>query len=357
MKRTFITILLALTIGLVALTASSRNAQTTGNSRQFNSIGRKISLAYVESARSAIPDPHLFSHLVYAFCEFNDDNDGVIVSNPDKLRKMSQLKNQNPDLKIILGIGGYKKEGFSEMTADKKKRKAFVNQCKAIINDYNLDGLDLDWEFPGTTAGGHTAAPDDAKNYGTLVKDLRKAFGKDKWISFYSNNSAAFIDFKRMLPYVDYVNVSGYNLSVPKEGKPLYHQSTLFPSKACGDWSVSKSIARHIAYGVPPHKILLGMPFFGRGIEPCGNYFEMKSVDRYKDSCELIWDDTAKVPYFRGADGNLKAGFDNEASLKIKSDFIRSNGLAGGFIWNYDSDYPDHRLAKTLKQCLLQNYD
>lgn len=330
------------------------SAQAQVNAAPASKNEPNISLAYVESGRKTLPDPNLFSHLVYAFCEFNDDNDGVVVADPDRLRAISGLKKQNPDLKVILGIGGYKKEGFSEMTGDKKKRKAFVNQCRRIIRDYNLDGIDLDWEFPGTTAGGHTAAPDDAQNYATLVKDLRKSLGKDKWISFYSNNSAMFIDFKKMIPYVDYVNVSGYNLSVPKPDKTLYHQSPLYSSKVCGDWCISKSISRHIAYGVPVQKILLGIPFFARGVEPCANYFEMKSLDRYNDKCELIWDDDAKVPYLRGPEGDLVAGFDNEESISIKCDYIQSHGLAGGFVWNYDSDYPDHRLAKTMKTKLLE---
>ncbi len=340
-------------ICLVSLILYTYPAQAQFTTPTAKSTEPKISLAYVESGRTTLPDPDLFSHLIYAFCEFNDSNDGVVVANPERLRSLSNLKEENPDLKVILGIGGYKKAGFSEMSGDKKKRAAFINQCADIIQQYNLDGIDLDWEFPGTTAGRHTASPKDAGNYAKLVKELRKKLGKDKWISFYSNNSGKWIDFPKMLPWVDYVNVSGYNLSTPKEGSVLYHQSTLFPSKQCGNWSISKSIQRHMELGVPAEKILLGMPFFGRGKSPFPSYVEDRAIGQYNGECELVWDEEAQAPYYSDKNGTLVLGFDNEKSLKRKCDFIRETGLGGGFIWNYDADYDDHRLAKTLQESLL----
>lgn len=320
-----------------------------------NCSNKKISLAYVESARPNIPDPFIFSHLIYAFCDFNNTNDGVELTNPDKLRKMCLLKDINPDLKVILGIGGFKKEGFSEMSADKRKRSNFVKQCKQIIDGYGLDGIDLDWEFPGTTAGGHSASPDDEKNYVKLVKDLRKTLGKNKTISFYSNNSGNWIDFPGMLKYVDYVHVSGYNLDVPKPNKKIKHQSPLYSSPATGDWCIDKSIKRHISLGVPPDKILMGIPFFGRGTDPYPNYVEAKGIPRHTEEQEEKWDDSAKAPYYVDKDGDLALGFDNEESISIKCDYIKSHQLAGSFIWTYDSDFDDHRLGRQLNSKLLRD--
>lgn len=310
----------------------------------------KIGLAYVESGRKNIPDADMFSHLVYAFAEFNDNCDGLVVPTPEKLRAMSDLKDSNPELQVILGVGGYKREGFSEMARDSRKRKAFVRSVRDIMAEYNLDGVDLDWEFPTTEAGGHTAAPDDDKNYVKVVRELRKALGKKKWISFYSNNGAGFIDLKGMVPYVTYVNVSGYNLSVPAEGSRSYHQSPLYSSAATGGWCVMKSVERHIEKGVPPEKILIGIPFFGRGKDPFPSYVECKSFDKYDATAELHWDDDAQAPYYADREGNLVMGFDDDRSIKAKFDFIRTNRLPGVFIWNYDSDFDDHRLGRTVQR-------
>lgn len=310
----------------------------------------KIALAYVESNRKELPDPYMFTHLIYAFTEFNDNCDGVVIDKPEKLQGLADLKTQNPDLKVILGVGGYKREGFSEMARDKKKRKAFVRNVKHIIDSLGLDGVDFDWEFPTTEAGGHTATPKDDRNYVTLVKDIRNALGKDKWISYYSNNSGAFIDHKGMIPYVNYVHVSGYNLSVPKEGKQAYHQSPLYPSSKLGSWCIQKSIEKHIGLGIPKEKIMMGIPFFGRGKTPFPTYTECRLFSKYAGDLKPRWDNEAHAPYYADEQGNLVMGFDDERSIAAKFDFIRANDLPGIFIWNYDADYDDHRLGKTIQK-------
>lgn len=343
-------------IVLVVATATAI-AVYAANSVRLKTVGEsipdtvpKIALAYVESNRRGLPDPDMFTHLVYAFAEFNDDCDGLVIPTPEKLKGMAALKSQNSELKVILGIGGYKRKGFCEMAGDKKKRKSFVGEVKTLVDSLNLDGVDLDWEFPTTEAGGHTASPNDARNYAMLAKDLRKALGKNKWISYYSNNSGAFIDHKRMLPYVDYVHVSGYNLSIPKDGERGYHQSPLYPSVKTGGWCVIKSIERHLELGIPSDKILMGIPFFGRGKSPFPSYVDCNEFSKYSAGTKIVWDDDSKAPYFADNDGNLVLGFDDERSIKAKFDFIRANNLPGVFVWNYDSDYDDHRLGRTIQR-------
>lgn len=339
--------LFTILIGLFFISLSDENKKNS-NARKLENKITKIRVAYVECERPTIPQDDLFTHLIYSFAYFNKNNDGVEVTNPDKLKKMSLLKNKNPNLKIILGIGSVRRDGFSEMACDSRKRESFAKSCKNIIRNYKLDGVDLDWEFPGTEAGGLTARSDDAYNYSLVVKELRKVLGKNKTISFYSNNSGKWIDFDKMLPYVDYVNVSGYNLSVPKSGKDLNHQSSLYPSKEFGSWCIDKSIKKHVDLGVPPEKIVLGIPFFGRGKKPFPGYVECNRFKKYTKGAILCWDNDALVPYYKNKNNKLILSFDDEKSLMYKCEYIKSKGLAGAFIWNYDSDYSDHKLAKAL---------
>lgn len=311
----------------------------------------KIALAYVVDGDRGVPDAYCFTHLVYAFAGFSAGNDSVDIKYPDKLRAMSELKKKNPELKVILGIGGYKKEGFSEMASDAAKRKSYVKSVKKAVDDFNLDGVDLDWEFPTTTAGGHTSRPDDKENYVILARDLRKALGKKKWISYYSNNSGNFIDHRGMDPYVSYVHVSGYNLAIPKEidSKSL-HQSPLYASKKTGGWCVMKSAQRHLDLGVKPEKLLIGVPMFGRGKGPFPTYTECRIFDRYDVGMEPLWDRDAQAPYYADGEGNLVMGFDDERSIAAKMEFIRSNRLPGIFVWHYDADFPDRRLSETIRE-------
>ncbi len=342
-------------VALVVLTALAvwgehgQNALVKGKANSADKTP-KIALAYVIDRYPNIPDANMFSHLIYAFGVFNDNYDGVVIRYPEKLKAMSELKEKNPELKVMLGLNDYRRPGFSEMTRDKKKRKNYVKSVKKIIDEYNLDGVDLDWEFPTTEAGGHTASPDDDRNYVSLVKELRKALGKDKWISYYSNNSGKFIDHKKMEPYVSYVHVSGYNLAIPREGERLLHQSPLYPGKKTGDWCVSKAIQRHIDLGIPREKIMMGIPFFGRGLPPFPSEVDCIDFAKYSGNLVQVWDEEAQVPYYADKNGNLILGFDDERSIAAKFDFIRANDLPGIFVWCYESDYADQRLGKTIQR-------
>ncbi len=308
----------------------------------------KIVAAYVRSTRDSLPDPNLMTHIYYAFGVFVDTDGNIRIENPERFQKIADLRNENENLKLVLCIGGGPREGFSEMAASSSKRKRFAANCKALVDRYRLAGIDLDWEFPTTTRGGHTASPKDDKNYGRVMKQLRETLGKDCQLSFYSNNGAAYIDYSVMLPYADYVMVSGYNL-----GRPPKHQSNLYSSARCGDWSVSKDVERHISKGVPASKILLGVPFYALRGGESPNEIDRDRFARYLPGTTEVWDDEAQAPYMADANGEMVASLDNERSLRLKCDYIRDNGLAGVFYWNYDNDDSRHTLARTLRNELM----
>lgn len=314
--------------------------------------GQKICMSYVRGDGDSIPDPEIFTHLIYAFAEFNGNNDGVVINYPDKLQKLSDLKKSHPELKIILGVGGSKYEGFSEMAKDKKKRKTFIKHCKSILKKYNLDGITLDWEYPGTTKGGHSASENDAENYVTLVKELRKSLGKNKWISFFSIPSGLFIDLKGMEPYVDYVEIGGYDLSTPQKGHKLRYHNNLYPEKDRSEWSIQQAVNRHLKAGIPRKKILLGIPFYAHAADPLPKNMFNFYIPQFSKGLNEGWDDIACVPYYENSNGDIMITFDNEKSIGIKCDYIRKMGLAGAFAWHYDADYKDHRLAKAMKEGL-----
>ena len=347
-----------LTVAAIAMTAFAVWAQRTDTtiSRPYGKVADstpKIAMAYVVDSRPGVPDADMFTHLIYSFGNFNDNFDGVVIKYPERLKALADLKKQNPDLKVILGLSDYRRPGFCEMTRDKKKRKNYVKSVNKIIQEYNLDGVDLDWEFPTTEKGGHTASPQDDENYVKLVKDLRKMLGKDKWISYFSDNSGKWIDHQGMLPYVNYVNMSGYNLAIPGKdnAKTLLHQSPLYPGKNTGDWCISKAVERHIVkYGIPKEKILIGIPFFGRGLPPFKTETNCTDFDKYSDGLHIVWADDAQAPYYADKDGALILGFDDERSIEAKFDFIRANDLPGVFVWHYDGDFDDHRLGKTIER-------
>ena len=108
----------------------------------------KVVVAYVTSWSHVIPDPKYMTHINYAFGHVDETFDGVGIANEGRLRQMVELKKQKPDLNVLLSIGGWGSGRFSEMAANEKYRKAFAKDCRRVVKEYGLDGIDIDWEYP-----------------------------------------------------------------------------------------------------------------------------------------------------------------------------------------------------------------
>ncbi len=304
-------------------------------------------VAYVTSWSQEIPDPLLVTNINYAFGHVSESFDSVKIDNPGRLQKIADLKRLYPDLEVQLSIGGWGSGRFSEMAADPKLRKAFAENCRRVMEKYNLDGIDIDWEYPTSNAAGISSSPEDTKNFSLLMCDLRKALPKGALLTLATISSAQFIDFKEIMQYVDFVNIMAYDMSTP----PLHH-SPLHASETCGKHSAETALRAHLDAGVPPEKLTLGMPFYGRGAAPYNNFVDYQDVTILPD-CKEMWDEEACAPYIVDADGKLVLGFENEKSIRLKCDFIKENNLLGAMYWDYSGDNDHHDLAKAVADKIL----
>lgn len=157
-----------------------------------------IILAYVWSGAEGLPDPSLLTHINYGFGNVNKSFDGIVIQRPENLKQIAGLKKQSPKLKICLSIGGYGKdsEGFSQMARDAEKRKAFAKDCKRVLDQYNIDGIDIDWEYPTLSPNGLTSHPDDTKNYTLMMKEINFGVNPTKYNtcikSYLPNNNTSY---------------------------------------------------------------------------------------------------------------------------------------------------------------------
>ena len=178
-----------------------------------------VVVAYVTSWSRVIPDPFTMTHINYAFGHVNDTFDGVRIDNPRRLKQIVELKTVNHDLKVMLSVGGWGSGRFSEMAADDQRRKSFANDCLRVVEEFGLDGIDIDWEYPTSDMAGISASPDDRGNFNLLMRDLREVLGEDRLLTLASSAYAEYIDFFACEKYLDFVNIMTYDMaSAP------YHQ-------------------------------------------------------------------------------------------------------------------------------------
>ena len=282
---------------------------------------------------------------------------GIDIAKPELLKKLVAYKASYPELKILLMIGGWGKnaDGFSMMARDDTKRKAFCDECARICDQYGLDGIDLDWEYPTYAAEGNGADPSDTKNFTLLMKGLREVLGDGRLISYAAPSNGKYIDNKAVLQYVDYINVMTYSM-----GDPPYHNSPLYHSSLTKSRSGAESIEIFHGQGVPYDRMNYGMAFYGHGD---GNVYP-SSVQYYrvpdileKGLCNgksvagyniRHWDDTGKNCYLGDALGNMYASYEDVESLGYRVAFVKQKGMLGAYAWEYREDTTDGTLRYAL---------
>ncbi|MBQ3723389.1 MAG: hypothetical protein II851_06730 [Bacteroidales bacterium] len=315
-----------------------------------------------ESLFPSLEEVRCFTHINVGHARFVDKKNGTGIEIDSKtvplLRKFIAYKTQYPELKVKLMIGGWGKnaDGFSMMARDPAKRKAFVDECVAICQEYGVDGFDIDWEYPTYAAKDgdyiNGADPSDWANFVELFKELREAM-PDKILSYAASDSGKYTDNYGVMPYVDYINVMTYD-----EGNPPYHNAPLYRSSITGSRCCAEAIDDifHGQQKIPYQMMNFGLAFYGHG-----DGYKLKTGNRYPSSVDYsklddiffrgtcdgmdvkgvnyrIWDDVAKVPYLADAMGKMYASYEDIESVNAKVEYLKSRNMLGAMIWEYRHD-------------------
>lgn len=313
-------------------------------------VDNTVIVAYVTSWTREVPDPMTMTHINYAFGSVNETFNGVNIDNPNRLRMIVGLKQQNPALKVVLSVGGWGSGRFSEMAASDVNRMAFAKDCKRVVDEFGLDGIDIDWEYPTQSSANISSSPQDTENFTLLMRDLRKVLGKQKLVTAATVCNAKYIDFKSCIQYMDLVNVMAYDM-----GNAPKHHAALFPSPHAGYCTSSQAVEAHLKAGVPREKLVMGVPFYGKGKRDDEGLREYHRTGRLPQGYDLRWDDEGKFPYITNANGELIWAYEDARSLAEKCQYILDNNLRGGMYWDYASDNAQGDERRTLYQSLIQN--
>lgn len=316
--------------------------------KQSTNPPSKVVIAYVTSWSDIMPNPALVTHINYAFGHVNDTFNGIRINNEERLKQIISLKKQKPELKVLISIGGWGSGRFSEMAADEQNRLAFAKDCQRIVQEFGLDGIDIDWEYPTSSAANISSSPEDTDNFTLLMKDIRQAIGKDKLLTMASVASARYVNFRAILNDIDFVNIMSYDMANAPQ-----HHSALYRASISGELSCDDAVKAHIDSGVPADRLVMGMPFYGRGGKLLSNR-NFRDIDLKGEYIEQ-WNDTAKVPYLINKEGIMVLGFDNIRSLSIKCEYILEKNLLGGMYWEYAGDNDNADLARTVYEGIIKS--
>ena len=306
------------------------------------------------------------THIIYSFLHLKGSN--LAFDSPEQqanVKKIVALKTKFPGLKINISLGGW--EGCATCSpafSTPEGRQSFANSTLAILQANQLDGIDLDWEYPAIQGPpGHPFSPDDKANFTDLVRRLRQAFGSSYELTFAAGGFNKFleqsIDWQAVTPLVDYINLMTYDL-VSGYSKTTGHHTALFSSTA-QTASTHNCVQWLLARGVAPQKLVIGAAFYARvwkQVAPVNNGLYQsgvfkKGVDYKQFATHLstdsgwafFWDDSVKAPFaYHAANGEF-ATFDDHQSLTEKVKYLKKYQLGGIMFWELRNDtYTNGRL-------------
>ncbi|KAF7265572.1 hypothetical protein GWI33_021026 [Rhynchophorus ferrugineus] len=319
-------------------------------------------------------DPTLCTHVAFTFLGIQENGSISILdpweSDSDGLngfQRFVNLKNQNPNLKVIVSMGGWNEmsEKYSEVVADATKRTVLKNEVLAFIQAHKFDGFDFDWEYP---ARRDSENPEDKQNFVLMLRELKAAFEPHGYIlSAAVNGAKRNIDVSYDVPslseILDHINVMSYDFHGEFDDYVGHH--TLLYSSAIdaeynnSDWNINDGINYWLELGADPSKINLGIATYARtftledasntalyapikGGGTPGPYTRMDGVLGYNEICELypnvadIYDADQKV--YHKIVGDQWIGYENVASITTKVNYALSKNLGGFMVWSFDTD-------------------
>lgn len=303
----------------------------------------------------------------YAFANIQDGR--IAVVNPadaPNLATLVALKKENPSLQVLISVGGWLWSGnFSDVALTPQSRSRFIDSVVDFLDRYHLDGLDIDWEFPGQIGAGNRFRPEDKRNYTLLLSELHQRFrreehrlGRPLLLSIAVGSGDDFLEhtqMRRVARVVDTVNLMAYDYYEPGDEGTTGNHAPLYADPADPQHAAANTSVLHFEQaGVPARKIVLGVPFYGHvwGNVPPANHglFQPGSpvpgaFARYNDVGVMLrqgftryWDAASSVPYLYSAEKKEFVSYEDPESLALKCAYVQRMHLGGIMFWEYSAD-------------------
>ncbi|KAG0002666.1 hypothetical protein BGZ79_002550 [Entomortierella chlamydospora] len=317
---------------------------------------------------------------------------------------------------ILMSIGGWTgSQTYSTVAADATMRSTFINNAMVFVRNntlplyadtpdgWNMDGIDIDWEYPGRAAAVcNTYTPQDAANYLTLLKELRAQMDLEfptthKYLTAavrvqpFDGPNGPMTDVSAYVQYLDWISIMAYDImgswsNVTGPNAPFNNPD---PVQAPGNaYSFVQAIQAWMSAGWPADKLVAGTAFYGRSLTatvdmdtqnpvtmyvphsastPKGGPSDSNDVNFYCNEGSVYsgiwewselragvltggpttpasgwsryWDDGTQTPWLFQASTNTFISYDDIQSLTIKVNYVKQLGLRGVMVWDMEYDY------------------
>ncbi len=295
---------------------------------------------------------------------FGHIRDGVLLfDKPHVPGKIARIKTLNPDMKILLSIGGWGAGGFSVMARTDEGIAKFAASCVDAVEKYGLDGIDLDWEYPCSDSAGIDADPSDKQNFTKLLTVLRQTLDEaypdtHKMLTIAAGAGKYYTDSTEMdkvAAVLDYVSLMTYDMR--GAWSPAGHHTALY-----GTPSADESVKLFCDAGVSVEKLMIGAAFYSRRWTniPAGDNFGLgqrcdapndkesgmfgpgyaKLAEEYidKNGYTAHFDEACGAPYLYNEEKRVFLSYDDERSVAAKVTYAKEKGLYGVMYWEHSSD-------------------
>jgi chitinase len=315
------------------------------------------------------------------------DGVGDTVTQPLKgnFNQLKKLKARNPNLRVLISIGGWSDSDKFSAAARPENRVKFVKSCvdmfiggqfaPGVTDPGVFDGIDIDWEYPGACGATCSYSQDDKQNFTALMAEFRNqltATGSVLTAAMpVSTALLTQIDLPAISTSVDWMNLMTYDFHGTWEPYgPTNHHANLYSNPldpSTPQMSVDGAVSAFTSQGVQEDKLVIGIPFYGHGWArvPAGGKNGLyqsagsiprgtweRGVDDYKvlktKGYPEIWDDAANASWLYN--GSVFWTFDSPRAVKAKMKYINARGLRGVMCWELSGD--DGTLVRAIADCL-----
>lgn len=292
--------------------------------------------------------------------------------------------------KALLSIGGWGGSTyFSPAVRTASSRATFIGNIVKYYNQYNLDGIDLDWEYPGQVSAGNQLDPSDTANFQTFLGELRTALPQGALITgavshqpWMASNGQPVPSVARAAAAMDYIMIMNYDVwgssANPGPNAPL---ANLCGNSTQPQANAAAGVKAWSAAGMPRDKILLGIPAYGyintstkktlrtraekRAVQLTSmdgstrsgqiNFSTLVSQGALKLGNDGLydgsggwtkyWDDCSDTPFL--SDGSRVVTYDDTSSIFDKGAFVGKAGVGGISMWSLEGDTKDWALTNS----------